>query len=481
LRDYECGTRTYDTVDGYNHAGIDYFTWPFGWLRMDLSLVRIVAAAPGVILGKTDGNFDRSCSTSGGQWNAVYVRHADGTVAWYGHMKQGSVTSKPIGATVTAGEHLGIVGSSGNSTGPHLHFELHDAAARVVEPHAGACQAAPTWWQSQRPYYDSAINALLTHSLPPTLPACPTAEIPNTADVFAPGSTAYFAAYYRDQRAGQETQFTIRRPDGTVYTTWTFASSVPHYAGSYWYWNTTLPAAPRGTWQFEATFEGVTYPHAFALGAFGPLVSRIEPNAGPTTGGLPVRVLGDRFAAGAALTIGGASASAVTVSSPTELSALSPMRPTGIGDVVVTNPDTTSGTLRNAFFFAPPPVPTSFRTLEPCRAVDTRDASGPTAGAPLPPASTRVWTMAGRCGVPSSARAVSVNLTAVTPGAPGFVTIYPGNGLPGTTSTINFVPGNTIANNAVGPLATDGTGTLGLVNGSAGTLHLIVDVNGYFE
>jgi hypothetical protein len=336
-------------------------------------------------------------------------------------------------------------------------------------------------WQAERPYYDSAINALLTHSSPPVFPTCPAAETPNTLDVFAPGARAYFAAYYRDQRLGQVTEFTLRRPDRSVFTTWTSSSGVPHYAASYWYRALALPTGPRGTWQFEARYEGVTYTRPFALGAFGPVVGRIEPNTGPTTGGLPVRVFGDRFAAGASLSIGGAPASAVSVSSPGELLATSPARATGLGDVVVTNPDTTSGTLRNGFFFMPPPVPTAFRTLPPCRAVDTRDASGPTAGAPLPPSSRQVLTIAGRCGVPTSARAVSVNLTAVTPTAPGFVTIYPGNGLPGTTSAINFVPGKTIANNAVGPLATDGAGTLGVVNGSAGALHLIVDVNGYFE
>lgn len=32
LLDYNCGTRTYDLASGYDHAGIDFFTWPFGWL-----------------------------------------------------------------------------------------------------------------------------------------------------------------------------------------------------------------------------------------------------------------------------------------------------------------------------------------------------------------------------------------------------------------------------------------------------------------
>jgi hypothetical protein len=48
-------------------------------------------------------------------------------------------------------------------------------------------------------------------------------------------------------------------------------------------------------------------------------------------------------------------------------------------------------------------------------------------------------------------------------------------------SSINFTAGVTRANNAAVPLATDGTGTIGVQNGSAGMVHLVLDVNGYFQ
>ena len=189
---------------------------------MDLSLVRIVAAAPGVILDKADGNDDRSCAMSGAAWNAVYVRHADGSVIWYGHMKKGSLTAKPVGSPVAAGEFLGIVGSSGNSTGPHLHFEVHGPAGQV---HRAALRRLPG---GAVVVAGPAPLLRLGDQRPPdpfaALP-CPAhlsvAETPNANDVFAPGARAYFAAYYRDQLAGQVTEFTVRRPDGTVYTSWT--------------------------------------------------------------------------------------------------------------------------------------------------------------------------------------------------------------------------------------------------------------------
>jgi hypothetical protein len=60
------------------------------------------------------------------------------------------------------------------------------------------------------------------------------------------------------------------------------------------------------------------------------------------------------------------------------------------------------------------------------------------------------------------------------------VRLAPGNGLT-QASTINFNTGQTRANNAIVLLATDGTGGLAATNGSNGTVHLILDVAGYFQ
>jgi hypothetical protein len=68
----------------------------------------------------------------------------------------------------------------------------------------------------------------------------------------------------------------------------------------------------------------------------------------------------------------------------------------------------------------------------------------------------------------------------VAPTAPGFIRLAPGNGL-SESSSINFATGQTRANNAVVMLATDGTGRVAASNGSAGTVHAILDVTGYFE
>lgn len=268
LTDYNCGRRTYDTNSGYNHAGIDFFTWPFGWNKMDNSEVAVLAAAPGVILDVVDGNFDRSCSFNNNSWNAVYVRHSDGSVAWYGHLKNSSATTKSIGEEVEEGEYLGIVGSSGNSTGPHLHFEVHDASGNVVDPFKGTCnQIESSLWQSQRDYYDSELNALHTQSAGPVFNQCPSPETPNYKDGFLMGDNLVAAAYYRDQLQGQNTTYKITTPSGSTFRNWNHSlSEIPHYSASYWYWSYPLPTqAEIGLWTFEAVFQNEIYRHNFSV------------------------------------------------------------------------------------------------------------------------------------------------------------------------------------------------------------------------
>ncbi|MFE4260760.1 peptidoglycan DD-metalloendopeptidase family protein [Streptomyces sp. NPDC056883] len=62
-----------------------------------------------------------SAGWSGSYGNEVVIRHADGKYSQYAHLSQLSVSS---GQSVTGGQSIGLSGSTGNSTGPHLHFEI---------------------------------------------------------------------------------------------------------------------------------------------------------------------------------------------------------------------------------------------------------------------------------------------------------------------------------------------------------------------
>jgi len=266
-QDYECGIRTYDETFGYNHQGSDFVLWPFPWHKMLNTEVRIVAAAPGTIVWKNDGVFDQSCDLPDVLWNGVTVQHADGSLALYGHMKSGSLTWRPVGSQVTAGMRLGNVGSSGRSFVPHLHFELLDVNDNVMDPYTGACNSDPSLWASQPPYYDSAINAVMTHSAPPVYPPCPQEEILNEETEF-PGSNAivYVSAHYRDQLDTQLSQYRVYDPDGQVAVSWNHSSPM-YYDRSWWWWSIDLGASPKqGVWRFEVTYEGTITEQPFGVG-----------------------------------------------------------------------------------------------------------------------------------------------------------------------------------------------------------------------
>lgn len=268
IEDWDCGTRSYDTGGGYNHQGIDIYTWPFWWKQMDDDQTEIVAAQAGQIVYKNDGSFDRNCAFNSDQWNAVYVEHSDGSVAWYGHMKDGSLTSKNVGDSVVIGEYLGVIGSSGNSTGPHLHMEVYDENDNLIDPYAGTCNDLNTssWWSEQKPYYNPKINALLTHSAPPefNFNQCGVTEVPNDSDQFTPGSDVIVAAYYRAQQDGTTVSYTVKDSNGDTVAAWT-QDFTDTFGSSYWYY--TVPTTSvEGVWEFNATYEGETVTKTFNVG-----------------------------------------------------------------------------------------------------------------------------------------------------------------------------------------------------------------------
>lgn len=99
---------------GY-HTGLD-FAQPTG--------ADVYAAKDGVVV---------EAGWGGAYGNTVVIQHADGMQTRYAHMSRNSVS---VGQTVTAGQHIGDVGSTGNTTGPHLHFEVMDANGNFVDPAA---------------------------------------------------------------------------------------------------------------------------------------------------------------------------------------------------------------------------------------------------------------------------------------------------------------------------------------------------------
>jgi hypothetical protein len=124
--------------------------------------------------------------------------------------------------------------------------------------------------------------------------------------------------------------------------------------------------------------------------------------------------------------------------------------------------------------------PLEFFVLEPCRVVDTRGGA-PIGGPVMQGQETRTLAVAGICGIPANARALSINLTVTQPTAAGHVVLFPTGPTVPTVSNINYVAGQTRANNAT--VSLNGSAELAAFVGQpvGTTVHLIIDVNGYFR
>jgi Tol biopolymer transport system component len=128
---------------------------------------------------------------------------------------------------------------------------------------------------------------------------------------------------------------------------------------------------------------------------------------------------------------------------------------------------------------APPADPQLFYTLSPCRLADTRLPAGDWGGPTLSAGFDRSFMLVGRCGIPASAKAVSLNLTVVQPTAPGDLRLFAGGAAP-LASVINYSPGQTRANSSVVFLGRGGEVTL-RSDQASGHADVVVDVNGYFQ
>jgi hypothetical protein len=126
------------------------------------------------------------------------------------------------------------------------------------------------------------------------------------------------------------------------------------------------------------------------------------------------------------------------------------------------------------------PAPLGYHTLAPCRVLDTRKAAGPDAASPaLGAGESRAFAVVGRCGIPASAKAISVNLATVQAQAAGSMVLFPGDEPAPVAAMLNFPAAGAKAGNGLAKVSAGGT--VAAVNRSAGTAHLILDVSGWFE
>ena len=121
----------------------------------------------------------------------------------------------------------------------------------------------------------------------------------------------------------------------------------------------------------------------------------------------------------------------------------------------------------------------SFFPLSPCRVVDTRNPAG-TNGGPAMTTAARDFQIRGNCGVPTSAKAVAINVTVVNASAFSWLTVWPSGTAMPFVSTLNYDQNSgAVANGAIVGVSTN-TQDLSVANAN-GICNVIIDVTGYYQ
>jgi murein DD-endopeptidase MepM/ murein hydrolase activator NlpD len=139
-----------DAYFGYRYHPILHFTRFHAGLDIGASWGSpIVAAADGEVV---------AAGWAGGYGREVRIAHGGGIVSLYGHMSE--IAAQP-GSYVRAGQVIGYVGSSGLSTGPHVHFEVRQNG-QPVNPLAVRFTSAPVVGTHLADAVKARLKALLS-------------------------------------------------------------------------------------------------------------------------------------------------------------------------------------------------------------------------------------------------------------------------------------------------------------------------------
>ncbi|WP_299626731.1 M23 family metallopeptidase [Pelagibius sp.] len=222
-KDHTCGSLSYD-----GHRGIDFRVPTEIEMRAG---VDVVAAADGQVIFAFDGQPDVLMQDSGpgktreernGNW--VAIDHGDDWITTYAHMLKGSIAVKK-GDRVKRGDTLGLIGLSGNSDFPHLHFAVAHGT-RLLDPFTGLepsadCGAAGTslWSAEAAAQLDYQAGGLLSAGFAAAPPSKRQmlAGIRPLAQVSAEERILVFWAASWGLLAGDRQSMMILAPDGSTF------------------------------------------------------------------------------------------------------------------------------------------------------------------------------------------------------------------------------------------------------------------------
>ncbi len=268
--DYEGGPVAYNGHNGWDVG-------PGGLFRDQDRGVPIFAGAAGVVRQISYSYADRNTAGSPDVGNYVLIEHPDGIRSWYFHHRRNSVTVN-VGDTVPAGQLIALMGSSGNSTGCHLHFSTEQYISgqwQLREPHQGSNQPLPSLWNSQLPYAGTHDLYVVDMSVTTTdaINAAPFSERWTTPVVMGANETFLNVWLHFGGKLGDTYRIEVRRPNGSLfisldYTLPTIVWGWYHYW--VWYFG-VIPPSDYGTWNYKIIING------------GPSVKEVNFEVGPAT------------------------------------------------------------------------------------------------------------------------------------------------------------------------------------------------------
>lgn len=244
--DYAGGNYTYDGHDAIDF-GIDTFA------NMDKG-VPVLAAAAGTVTSVVDGHYDRNYSGHIIDYNANYVTisHGGGLTTSYYHLMKDSIDVS-VGQIVSQGQQLGLVGSSGNSSGPHLHFAVKENG-NTIETY----ENPRYWWNSPLPY-SGHVPCSLAWGIADHGPA-DFNEItlgPEVVKVFMGGDVPTMWLTLHGIK-DDDLDFYFLRPDGSTQAHWHWL--VSDINSGWWCANIGLPSNPMlGTWTVDVRLNGYPF------------------------------------------------------------------------------------------------------------------------------------------------------------------------------------------------------------------------------
>ncbi len=255
--DYACGP-----MSGDGHKGTDFAVRDLASVSAG---VKVVAAASGRVSAVRDGMEDRLIDARSVQevdgrecGNGVRIDHGDGWMSLYCHLRRGS-TMVLEGDEVTAGQPLGLVGLSGQTSFPHLHFDIRKND-QPVDPFAGVGRKAACG-PGEAPLWSRDVRKALAYR--PTLLTNSgiTATVPDKDDTrkgwhreralppHSPSLTLWIDGYWFER--GDKVAFRLEGPDRSIVIDRTFEIGQRRQR---WF---SFASAPRpfGGWP-EGTYRG---------------------------------------------------------------------------------------------------------------------------------------------------------------------------------------------------------------------------------